>query len=238
MNIKAKELLQKQYPFKIEMHAHSSPCSHCSEVAPERVVELYKEKGYDAIVLTNHFHDVFIKDKQQAIAAQIDDYNRAVEAGKKFGLQVLLGTEVKFQENGNDYLVYGVDEEILSVLFDYFPKGLEAFRKEVSLPNSVFLQAHPFRPHCVRMDAELLDGIEVFNLHPHHNSNAQAAMEYAAMHPEFILSAGSDFHHEQPGHCGSTALLSSTLPTDSFAVATILKSGDYLFRLHDSIFTP
>ena len=238
MNIPMQEQLYQQYPYKIEMHTHSSPASHCSEIVPERVVELYKEKGYDAIVLTNHFHSIFEKDKGKLITLQMEDYYRAVEAGNKLGVRVLLGTEVRFDENGNDYLVYGVNEEILGVLFDYLPKGLAAFRKEVPLTNSVFIQAHPFRPGCVIADAQLLDGIEVFNLHPHHNSNAQAAMEHASAHPEFIFTAGSDFHHEKPGHCASTALLSRTLPEDSFQLASILKSGDYLLRLHDSIYIP
>lgn len=238
MNMKVQEQLYSQYPYKIEMHAHSNPASHCSEIAPERVVELYKEKGYDAIVLTNHFHSVCEKGKEALIALQMEDYYRALEAGKKMGLRVLLGTEVRFDENGNDYLVYGVNEEILGVLFDYLPKGLAAFRKEVPLADSVFIQAHPFRPHCVIADAELLDGIEVFNLHPHHNSNAQAALEHASAHPEFIFTAGSDFHHEKPGHCASTALLSRSLPEDSFQLASILKSRDYLLRIHDSIYIP
>ena len=238
MNMQVQEQLYQQYPYKIEMHAHSNPASHCSEIAPERVVELYKEKGYDAIVLTNHFHNIWEKDKKKVIATQLEDYHRALEAGKRMGLRVLLGTEVRFNENGNDYLIYGVNEDILSVLFDYLPKGLAAFRKEVPLKNSVFIQAHPFRPHCVIADSALLDGIEVFNLHPHHNSNAQAAMEHAFLHPEFIFTAGSDFHHEKPGHCASTALLSRTLPTDSFELTALLKSRDYLLRLHDSIFVP
>ena len=46
--------------------------------------------------------------------------------------------EIRFTENVNDYLIYGVDRDILSVCYDYLTKGVEVFRKEVKLQNSVF----------------------------------------------------------------------------------------------------
>ena len=47
-----KEQLQKQYPYKIEMHAHTSPCSPCGTVTPDELVNIYSKLGYDAVVLT------------------------------------------------------------------------------------------------------------------------------------------------------------------------------------------
>ena len=35
-------------------------------------------------------------------------------------------------ENTNDYLIYGVDREILLTCYDYLTKGVECFRKEVA----------------------------------------------------------------------------------------------------------
>ena len=35
-----KEQLQKQYPYKIEMHAHTSPCSPCGTVTPDELVNI------------------------------------------------------------------------------------------------------------------------------------------------------------------------------------------------------
>ena len=41
-----KEDIIKQYPYRIELHAHTSPASTCSHVKPEELVQLYHEKGY------------------------------------------------------------------------------------------------------------------------------------------------------------------------------------------------
>ena len=54
-----------------------------------------------------------------------------------------------------------------------------------------------------------------------------------------IKTAGSDFHHKGKGHEGVSALRTKTLPKDSFELAKILKSGDYLFEIGgDSIVLP
>ncbi len=231
-----KEILLQQYPYKIELHAHTSPASCCADVSPEDAVQLYKSKGYDAIVLTNHF--LFDADAEYAIKQQMADYYRACEAGEKCGLKVLLGAEIRFSENNNDYLLYGVNEDILRSVLPLLAYDLDTLRKNLPLTDTLLVQAHPFRPHCQIMPLSLLDGVEVFNLHPHHNSNNHLAQAVCDKNPVLIPTAGSDYHHNKPGHCGSTALLSPTLPDDSFALADILKCRNYLLQLHKSIFIP
>ena len=41
-----KEHIFKQYPYRIELHAHTTPASSCSNLKPEELVQLYHEKGY------------------------------------------------------------------------------------------------------------------------------------------------------------------------------------------------
>ena len=232
-NIKQK--LDKEYPFRIEMHAHALPISWCSEVYPEELVKIYAELGYDGLVLTDHFSlGKFGKmNKEEALAAYIENFTRAQKEGEKRGLKVYFGAEIRFveTENLNEYLIYGVNKEILSVCYDYLTKGLEAYRKEVSLPNSVFLQAHPCRDRTTLASPELLDGIESLNLHPGQNGRVGIASKYAARHSFSILTAGTDFHHIDQDHEGVTALRCKTLPEDSFALAEILKSQDYLLEI-------
>lgn len=233
--MKKSELLA-QYPYKIELHAHSYPCSGCSDNSPAEVVRLCKEKGYDAIVMTNHFYQN--ASKEHVVNAQLMDYTEAVEAGNIHGVKVLLGAEIRFKENSNDYLLIGTDEALLYRVFDHLGGTLADLRRDLSLPESLLIQAHPFRPHCIASDPKLIDGIEVFNLHPHHNSYNHLAQAYACENPQLIVTAGSDFHHNQPGHCGTTALRTAVLPEDSFELARILRSGDYLLQLHDSVYIP
>ena len=143
--------------------------------------------------------------------------------------------EARFDENGNDYLLYGVDEEILGRIYDYLDKGLAAFRAEVKLPDSVLIQAHPFRDGCVPAEGALLDGVEVFNMHPNHNPRSALAGLYAREQGISLTVAGTDFHHVKPGYIAAAALRCRELPKDSFGVAQLLKSGDFVFEIGDKL---
>ena len=230
-----KAQLDAEYPIRIEMHAHSHPISPCSEVSVEELAKTYSTLGYHAVVLTNHYLlDLPIyaeMDKEQALDCYTGAYEDFSEECEKHGMKALLGCEIRFNENHNDYLIYGVDRDVLSVAYDYFEKGLEAYRTEVKLDKSVFLQAHPKRNGMTEMNAELFDGIESFNMHPGHNSRVGIAVKYSKENDLKIKIAGSDFHHPGKQHEGVSALRTRFLPKDSFELAEILKSGDYLLEI-------
>lgn len=235
-----KQMLLEKYPYKIELHAHSRPASECSDVTPEELVQSYKEAGFDAMVLTNHFIERYYEGmtREEAVAIHLQDYERALAEGEKLGIRVLLGTEARFTENSNDYLLYGLDAEILGKIYDYFGKGVEAFRKEVKLERSVFVQAHPFRKGCEPIDPALLDGVEVFNMHPNHNQRTALVELMAKENPHLLKTAGSDYHHPLPGYLGVGAMRTKVLPKDSFELAQILRSGDYILETLGSIILP
>ncbi len=230
--------LTEEYKFKIELHAHTNPASPCSDISPERLVEAYTEIGFDGIVLTNHFSDYLLKsdNPKEVSDTYLKDYYEAKEAGEKCGLKVYLGMEVRFPENCNDYLVYGIKESDIKEIFSYIHSDYISFYKAFKNDKNVILQAHPFRKEMVLQNPDYLDGIETFNAHPNHNSKVAAATRYANKHPHFIKTCGTDFHHE--GHQGLGATLIKTLPEDSFEIAEILKSGDYLFNIAGSIVIP
>ena len=228
-----KKQLLSLYKYRIEMHAHTSPASPCSQIPPEKMVRIYSGLGYDAVVITNHFIFELLNKlpKKEAVKAYLEDYQKAVRESEKYNIKILLGAEIRFTENINDYLLYGVDENILNMVYDYLPRGIKAFRNELKLDKSVFIQAHPFRDGMKRVDPALLDGIETFNLHPGHNSRVAIAQRYASTNNFKITTAGSDFHHPDRGHEGISALRTKKLPGDSFELAEILKSGDYIFEI-------
>ncbi len=226
-----KKKLMSKYKHRIELHAHTNPASSCSEVSPKELVRIYKELGYDAITITNHFIYGFAgRNKEDCVNTILEDYKEAEKYGEELGIKVYLGAEIRFTENINDYLIYGVDQQKLGEIYDLLPNGIEYFRKNYDMPRSVFLQAHPFRDGMERVSPDLLDGIEVFNLHPGHNSRVGLASVLALENNHKIITAGTDFHHTQRGHEGITALRCHQLPKDSFGLAKLLKSGDYLLE--------
>jgi len=230
-----KQALSKAYPYRIELHAHTSPASPCGDATPEETVRLYLEAGFHGLVITNHFSRAAYGDatRREIARAHLDDYERACNAAEGTGLRVYLGVEVRFDENANDYLLYGVDQDILGKLYDHFATGLAAFRDKVPLPDSVLIQAHPFRNGCEPAEARLLDGMEVFNMHPNHNSRCALADLYARENNISLRTAGTDFHHVLPGYVAAAALRCRELPEDSFDLAKLLKSGDFIFEVGD-----
>lgn len=224
-----KRNLINEYKYRIELHAHTSGASSCSQITPEEMAKTYSKLGYDGIVITNHFTYLEGRNKNEYIKEYIYDYESAKQVGDKLGLTVLLGAEIRFTENANDYLIYGVDGDILNSIYDLLPYGVENFRRELKLENSIFLQAHPFRDNISAVNADLLDGVEIFNMHPGHNSRIGLASKYARENGISVTTAGTDFHN--PGRDGLSALLCRELPSGSFALASILKSGDYLLEI-------
>ena len=237
MTSEIKEYLLSKYKFKFELHAHTSPASACSEISPKELVQIYREHGYAGVVITNHFlHGC---DKEKIIyETQLRDFEEAYASGEELGVKVLLGSELRFTESCNDYLLYGADKEVLELVFDYLDKGLEKFRREAMPENSVLIQAHPFRTRSVPAFPFLLDGVEVFNTYPNHNSKIAPAAKLAKENPTLIKTAGSDFHHPLVGYSGLTALRLLTIPSDSFELAKILRSGNYVIEIGDTILLP
>ena len=223
--------LLNEYKYQIELHAHTSPGSSCSQISPDMMAKTYKELGYDAVTIANHFiYEYQGLSKEQMIGRFMKDYEMTAEAGEKEGIKIYLAAEIRFTENDNDYLVYGVTREMLEEIYDLLPYGIINFRKEYKMPDSVFLQAHPFREGMELVPPECLDGIEVFNLHPNHNSKVGLASKYAKENNFSIITAGSDFHHPNRNHEGVSALRSKILPEDGLSLAKLLKSGDYLLE--------
>ncbi|MBO6020406.1 MAG: hypothetical protein J6P88_04380, partial [Clostridia bacterium] len=203
-----------------------------SEVPVSDLVATYAGMGYHGVVLTNHFiFDPATGTEgpavEKRIAAWLNDYREAVEAGKKHGLTVMLGAEIRFTENNNDYLIYGLREEMLPEIYRLLPLGVEHFRQNYAMPDSVFLQAHPFRDGMVEVDPAILDGIETFNMHPGQRSRNAVANLYAKKKGFGIRLVASDFHFLRGRDVAVSAIRTKTMPKDPFDVSRILKSGDY-----------
>ncbi|MBQ2278762.1 MAG: hypothetical protein II333_09350, partial [Clostridia bacterium] len=157
--------------YKTELHCHSRDASGCSSESAEGIVRKYTEAGYTTVCLTNHFCPDSKDDDDAAWEAKVDKLYRAYDilteaAGDR--LTILMGMELRFSQNSNDYLVFGFDREYLMSHRDIHRMGIGNYIKMAREDGLLTIQAHPFRTGMTVTDPRRVDGIEVFNGHPGH----------------------------------------------------------------------
>lgn len=180
--------------YKYELHCHTGCVSQCGRVDPEEIVKLYKEKGYNGIVVTDHYSPLTFRPNwcpQKQIDFYLSGYRRMKRAaGDDF--TVLLGMELRHYGTANDYLVYGLDDDFLyragNLMFPWEKRAFKMLHDE----GYLIYQAHPFRPGIRRCDPSLIDGVEVYNGKTNKDQNTKA-YEWAKENNKLMCS-GSDFH--------------------------------------------
>lgn len=184
--------------YKYDTHVHTSETSSCGKVPAAEMIRLYSKAGYSGVVITDHFiRQIFdmqlFKSWNRKIDSFLKGYNAAAEAGTKYGLDVILGIELTFEENRNDYLIFGIDEQFLKENKEPYKLGLEGFRKLTEGKGILIFQAHPFRPFMIPASPALIDGVEIYNGNVRHNPKNEAACAYA-LENRLLMSSGSDAH--------------------------------------------
>lgn len=230
--------LSESYPYRTELHAHTKPASLCGHLLPEELVELYLSHGAHGLVITNHLNTVSQGDRtaEQYAEDYLADYYRTKAAAEGTSLAVSLGVEIRFDQEGtNDYLIYGVEpDEILSMIGG-LSLGIEEFYKKFKREDNLILQAHPFRDGIFLAPLSSLDGIEVFNLHPGHNSRVAWAAKYAKENG-LLISGGSDVH--RVNRAASCFLRTREPIRDTHDVVRVLRSKDILFETWGNLIVP
>ncbi len=219
--------------YLFDTHIHTKEASSCSREWAADIVKRYKELGYDGLCITDHFSAYQFKKHADTFDEQVQTYLSGYRAAKEFedeNFHIILGMELRFLENDNDYLVYGFDEDF--VLNNDLTKfnNPEEFRPFAEENGLVIFQAHPFRIGMTVTDPELLDGVEVYNGHGDHNSRNSVANKWADLHSLRKLS-GSDFHGNlslEPGGVYFDEYL-----TDSKQVAKALIEGRYSLKIFE-----
>lgn len=179
--------------YKTELHMHTSEVSVCAKLTAPEMAELYIAAGYHTVVVTNHYS--LTTANAMGTNWSIDRYLEGYRVMKEYAkgrLNILLGAELRFCENSNDYLLYGLTEEFLCAHPDLHLMKLKDFYP-LAQENGIFvIQAHPFRNGMTVIKPDLLDGVEIFNANtlPFRN---QIALEWARYF-DLIGTSGSDLH--------------------------------------------
>ncbi len=215
--------------YRYEIHMHTSAVSKCGHDTPEEMIRETIAKGYSGAVLTEHINGATFSDMQGAgWQTKMDHYltgfRRASAAAEGSDFTVFLGTEFNFTENWNDYLVYGLNEDILRYELDDSVRdwGIKRFSEFCRANGLLLIQAHPFRKDMTIVRPEFLDGIEVLNAHPRHESRNFLARAHAEYH-DLLMTGGSDAH--AVGDVGRGGIVTDHKLTGISDVVSELRAG-------------
>ncbi len=214
--------------YKYEIHAHTKNTSLCGQLDAEELIKKYKEAGYSGIVITDHyspmtFHISEFFNKEKAVNHFLQGYKKAKEFETE-DFTILLGVELRFYATVNDYLVYGVTEEMLYELPFLLPLYIKKASKLFRERGCLFLQAHPFRQFIRRANPQYLDGVEVFNGKADKEANDKS-LKWAEEIKAKIQTSGSDCHRETGVALGGI-ITKEPIKTNE-DLLRILKGGNY-----------
>ncbi len=217
--------------YRIETHLHTCHVSACGHLDAAALAEGYARAGYAAVAVTDHYNrDTFAylgidtTRPGDVITPFLEGFRRMQEACAPLGLTVYRGAELRFDECCNDYLLYGYPDELLAEPEKLFHMGIAAFAPLAREAGALLVQAHPYRKSCTPAFACYLDGVEVMNLNPRHDSRNDRAEEYAALHG-LLRTGGSDCHRQED--IGRGGIIASVLPEDGGAFVRLLRAGGY-----------
>lgn len=214
---------------KTDLHVHTSEVSLCGHMTAEETLQRYKSAGYDTLVITNHFNrytaDHFARHgKPDFFRHYHDSFLLAEEEGKKAGITVLNGYELRFDGSDSDYLVYGMDDETASHCYELFSMSPHSFSELAKEKGFLFYQAHPFRNNMKITDPAYLFGIEIKNGNPRHDSRNDIAKMWAEKF-QLKMIAGSDCHQRED--VGVTGILTDGRIGNEEELLSVLRSGAY-----------
>lgn len=212
---------------KIEMHLHTKESSPCAKIGAAEAIREFKENGYDAVIVTDHFyHHIFenYSNWKDIVDKFLLGYRTALKEAEKLGIKVFLGMEIRFPQNYNDYLVYGIDEEFIYNHEYIYNTSIEEFFNLIK-DKYIVVQAHPFRWSNTLYDIKYLHGIEILNTNPNNECRNELAYE-KWIGTNLIATCGCDFHNL---NCitNSHYMTFEKMPVNNNEIIQILKDKKY-----------
>lgn len=180
-------------------HTHTAETSACGHLPASEVVDRCAARGFSGLVVTDHLHPEYLSridtshNWDLVMDHYLSGYHASRQRGDEIGFDVILGAELRFPENDNDYLVYGIDEPWLRAhpylccmsAQDFYDR----FHDEV-----LIIHAHPFREGSAPVQETAVHGAEIINGNPRHQNHNDQAWDLCCRHPDYLRLAGSDTH--------------------------------------------
>ena len=214
--------------YKYELHCHTKEVSACGQVPAAELVRLYKAKGYDGVVITDHYSALTYPglrmfQMHDRVDSYLCGYRAALEAAPA-DFTVLLGMEKRAYLSPIDFLVYGVTEELLrengNLLFVYARRFCEIAHRY----GALVVAAHPFRMAPFKANPKVVDGAELFNGKQSPDGNRKA-VQWAQKHQLPIRTYGSDFHRKT--HRNFSGILTTEPIRSNEDLLRILRTGRF-----------
>ncbi len=227
--------------YLIDIHCHTAETSNCGQTPAAETVRLYHSMGYSGIMISDHLHSYTFKTLmktnpnptwEEKIDYLLKGYKGAVKEAENFSeFNVYMGCELRFNENDNDYLVFGLTEEKLQKMDKVMEMETNDGIKFVKNLGCVVIQAHPFRYNSTVIKPGILDGVEVFNGHKGHKSHNDIALIWAKKY-NYIMTSGTDFHGE---HDPNSGIYTDVLPKNSEELRDLILSGNYELKTNGEL---
>ncbi len=214
--------------YKYEIHCHTDETSRCGRVPAAESVRLFKSKGYDGMVITDHysqmtFRETGIFNSGRMAEKFLRGYRSAVqEADDDF--TVLLGMELRCWNSAIDYLVYGVTEDFVLKSGNLLFKYARRFYRLAQENGLLVVAPHPFRMYPLMPSVKYIDGCEIFNS-KESDENNEKAKQWAEKNNLKIRMSGSDFHRLT--HKRYSGILTEERINTNDDLLRILKSGEF-----------
>ena len=213
--------------FLFDTHVHTSEVSFCGQVPAKEMVKRYADAAYSGFVLTDHYNRYTMerhgaRNDAERADAFLKGYRAAKEYGDAIGFDVLFGMELALDGSYNEYLLYGMSEEFFCANTELYTCDLLTLRRLCDEQGILIVQSHPYRPGLTRGVPGFLDGVEVVNGNPRHNSQNNLAMQYAQNHG-LMMTSGSDAH--QIEDIGLGGMMTETRVTDMDTFQSVLREG-------------
>lgn len=213
-----------------ELHFHTAESSSCGKVPVKQGLAMYREAGYEAVVVTDHFSRSVCgmpgqRGWDEVVEGFLVGYRTARAEGEQLGIRIYLGMELRFPHDDNDFLVYGLDEEYIFSHPWLYESDLASVHEQFSRESIAIFQAHPFRSVCTPADPKLIDGVEIFNGNQRQISHNDQAMAWAEKWGLPGISA-SDFH--RPEDLTGIGVRLETLPESGKELAQMLTAGKFV----------
>ncbi len=213
---------------KLELHAHTAQSSRCGRIDAKEVVRMHAGANYDGMVLTAHSktenQDYFGGTPEHQAESWLEAYAIARDEGDRIVFLVLFGLEARLQDCDNDYLIFGAEPNFVSENPRLNHLTLPELHDLCKKYNALLVQAHPSRGSCVPRPEDL-DGLEVLNGNPRHDSHNDLTFAVAEAYPNLIRTSGSDFH--RPEDLDHGGILTDCDVHTSAELAECLRSGKY-----------